>query len=412
MNNNPHNDWEKLFEQLPLDTTARTEHESELRSRTLDALDDAMKRQPQTHGIQQIGRTLMRYKAPHWVAAATLITCAVWFFQLSSSPAYAFKDVVAHVIKARTARYDMVSKFHGQPEIKMKAYYREPCHFRQELPEGHVNIADWKAGKMIGLDAKNKQATVFNLVNISEEKRSQLQNTGNQFEMIRDALKKAMANPDTNVESLGEKVLDGKKAIGFRLLGQTLPMVVWADPQSMFPIRIEAAHTGPPRLDVAMTNYEFDVELDDSLFSTDIPDGYTVTELDMDASQPTEEELLNTLRLMSEANDGNLPTNIDQVAIATSVVKYMKHLGFKDENPSAELMKKVADAMRGFQFALGLPVEADAHYAGGAKIGDTDRPIFWYKPDGSTSYRVVFADLTVKDAETAPTVDGASKIRN
>ena len=354
----------------------------------------------------------MQYKAPHWMAAATLIACTVWFFQIGSTPAYAFKEVVAHVIKARTARYDMVTKVHGQPEITMKAYYMEPSHFRQELFGGYVNIADWQSGKMVGLDTINKRATVFNLVNMSPEKKAALQKTGNQFEMLRDSLNEAIANPNVHVESLGEKTFDGRKAIGFRLPGQTLPMTVWADPRTKFPVRIEAASIGPPKTDVVMTNYEFDIQLNESLFRTDIPKGYTITEVDMDSSAPSEEDFIRSLRMVSEADNGILPNNITQLAFTASIVKYMQHLGAKDGKPTGDQLKKIGDAARGFQFAMALPAEANAAYAGGAKLTDNDRPVFWYKPVGTTTYRVIYADLSVKDAAEAPEVEGAINLRN
>ena len=50
---------------------------------------------------------------------------------------------------------------------------------------------------------------------------------------------------------------------------------------------------------------------------------------------------------------------------------------------------------------------ADAHYAGkGVKLGEPDRPIFWYKPEGAKTYRVIYADLSVKEAESAPKSPG------
>jgi hypothetical protein len=33
----------------------------------------------------------------------------------------------------------------------MKAFYKEPGHFRQEMGTGITNIADWSQGKMVGL---------------------------------------------------------------------------------------------------------------------------------------------------------------------------------------------------------------------------------------------------------------------
>jgi hypothetical protein len=31
------------------------------------------------------------------------------------------------------------------------------------------------------------------------------------------------------------------------------------------------------------------------------------------------------------------------------------------------------------------------------KLGTPNRPIFWYKPTGAEKYRVVYADLSVKE---------------
>jgi hypothetical protein len=66
---------------------------------------------------------------------------------------------------------------------------------------------------------------------------------------------------------------------------------------------------------------------------------------------------------------------------------------------------------RGFQFAQQLPAGADGHYAGkGATKDQSDRPIFWYMPEGKTAYRVIYGDLTVRESETAPEVKDAVKV--
>jgi DNA-directed RNA polymerase specialized sigma24 family protein len=53
---------------------------------------------------------------------------------------------------------------------------------------------------------------------------------------------------------------------------------------------------------------------------------------------------------------------------------------------------------RAFTFAKGLPPESDWHYAGkDATFGDAETAIFWYRPQGSETYRVIYADLSVKD---------------
>jgi hypothetical protein len=62
----------------------------------------------------------------------------------------------------------------------------------------------------------------------------------------------------------------------------------------------------------------------------------------------------------------------------------------------------------GLTFVEKLPPEADAHYAGkGLSIGAADKPVFWYRPKDSKKYRVIYADLSVHDADVPPNVPDA-----
>ena len=42
--------------------------------------------------------------------------------------------------------------------------------------------------------------------------------------------------------------------------------------------------------------------------------------------------------------------------------------------------------------------------------GEKDKPIFWYRPAKSDKYRVIYADLPVREMEEAPEVPGAEPI--
>jgi hypothetical protein len=69
---------------------------------------------------------------------------------------------------------------------------------------------------------------------------------------------------------------------------------------------------------------------------------------------------------------------------------------------SPEMMKAAMSLgqkhMQGVMFYMSLKPENDSHYVGGGvKLGTPDRPIFWYKPTGADKYRVIYADLSVKE---------------
>jgi hypothetical protein len=56
-------------------------------------------------------------------------------------------------------------------------------------------------------------------------------------------------------------------------------------------------------------------------------------------------------------------------------------------------------------FANQLPPNADAHYVGkGVLLGAVDTPVFWYSPKDTKKYRVIYADLSVRDADAPPNV--------
>ena len=65
---------------------------------------------------------------------------------------------------------------------------------------------------------------------------------------------------------------------------------------------------------------------------------------------------------------------------------------------------------RGLGFVVELPREANAHYAGkGVSLGAPGMPIFWYRPKDAKKYRVIYADLSVREADAPPNVSRRSR---
>jgi hypothetical protein len=49
-------------------------------------------------------------------------------------------------------------------------------------------------------------------------------------------------------------------------------------------------------------------------------------------------------------------------------------------------------------FVMKLPAESNSRYAGeNVKYGDAEASIFWHRPEGSETYRVIYGHLSVKD---------------
>ena len=177
-----------------------------------------------------------------------------------------------------------------------------------------------------------------------------------------------------------------------------------------------------------MSNFRYDMELDPSLFSLEPPAGYTVQ--NMEATMPVEDDLVNILRLIAEHNDGTFPAAIgmnnkefmqaiqavtqgrklEKLLKTPETEKLLEKLKAQYGKDQAGFMKAWMKAtmpftqkltqkhMQGMMFYNMLNSQNDSHYVGGGvKLGTPDRPIFWYKPTGADKYRVIYADLSVKD---------------
>ncbi len=408
--NDESNNWEELFDQLPVDVSVDPDRRDDLKARLLDTFEDTSVTPSATSWLKKTGAILMRYRVPHCTVAAGLIALLVWTTGLGGASALALDEVVSNLTSARTARFDMTVRVTGLPEQKMKAFYREPSHFRQELSHGNVNIADWAAQKMISLNTIAKRAIVFNLKNVPQQAGPEAQM--NQFEATRDLLRRATSDSSVKVESLGEKRLNDRDVVGFRIETPAQPLTVWADPETKFPVQIEATMIGPPESHIVMSNYEFNIELDDALFSTTIPDDFEVVETDLDASQPTEEDFIAALKIGSEGSDGRFPPGFDAAATASYVAGMLaRQAGSGEAKLGQAQMQQVMKISRGLQFAAQLPADAEAHYTGDSvKYGEKDRPLFWYRPSGAPNYRVIYGDLSVKESPDAPQAEGAKRL--
>ena len=63
-----------------------------------------------------------------------------------------------------------------------------------------------------------------------------------------------------------------------------------------------------------------------------------------------------------------------------------------------EMQQTIMDMSRGGMFVQQLPAGSDWHYASkDAKFGDADTAIFWYRPENSKTYRVIYGDMRVED---------------
>ncbi len=369
----------------------------------------------------------MRHPVSRVVAVAVFLLAiggvALWF--ATGGTRSAFADLLDSIISVKSAKYKTTLENEGKPSEAAQTMFLAPNRFRTELP-GTVIIGNGE--KILFLDTKEKRAGITEFVNRPKDVSSR-----NWFADLQMYLRKARDDSKVKREALGEKQIDGHPAVGYRLTMPDRMIILWGDPKTGLPIRIEERFASPdPERFVAergstaksamtMTDFVFNVPLDESLFSFEPPAGYTVLRGEMDTSEPGEKDLVEALRCYSDLFGGAFP---DSFAINDKVMNPVMERIFarkgwkltKGTKPSQEQQKALLETLsrigRGFAFAGEKQAsDTNAHYAGkGVSLGTPNRAIFWYRPKDAKKYRVIYADLSIRDAETPPNVSGAQSV--
>jgi hypothetical protein len=202
---------------------------------------------------------------------------------------------------------------------------------------------------------------------------------------------------DDQVEKLGEKIIDGQKAIGFRGKGQNEQVTIWADSQTAIPLRIEV-HRGQ-EMAFMMKNFVFDVQVEESLVSMDIPSGYILKDAQMNLGNATEHDLIESLRIWATIlGESVFPKAIDTGATMENMpvlIRKMQQMNIPEEE-GTKMGINVGLGML-FQQKLDLSGNPWKYVGAGVKFGESQTPVFWYKAEGSVNYRVIYGDLHVED---------------
>ena len=336
-----------------------------------------------------IWRTIMKSKITKLAAAAVIITgvlIGIHFVGLSTATV-TFAEVIEPIFNAKTAILDIIVGEEGDGPVIHDQIKGSRIRRTMSNVEDVVSIIDLEAGRVLTLTVSGKEAIYIDLKG--------LPSMPNYMDRLRNVIARLQESPDFVVEELGEQEIDGQRAIGFLAKNPEAELTIWADPQTTLPVRIEH-QTG--QLLVICKNIEFDVPMDESLFSMDVPEGYTLQEAEFDLMGATEQDFIEGLRIRAELfGDGQFPGGVaveDYLRQAPAMGKKIEEIGLSDEE-AMDLGMKLTRHLLFIRFFKG---QGEWHYAGkGVKLGDADKAIFWYQPKDSENWRVIYGDLSVKD---------------
>ena len=385
------NDLNKVYESF-------NQNHNHLRQTLMASLPDSIKQHKRAGRIHQAlaftGETIMTSRITKLAAAAVIIIAILTAIHFLGSPieGIVWADVVRPILTARTVIFNVIT-VEGENVSITRVMNMGTQRVRGEVlsPDGktvQVIVIDFDASRMLTLIPNQKRAVLIELKDMPEKPE-------NVLEELRNMVTEIQNDPDVSVEPLGEKEIDGQIAKGFRASGPDVELTVWANPQTALPIRMEQKWR---QMDLVYTDFQFDIEMDESLFSMEIPEGYSeLPSAELPIASSTEQDLIETLRIWAEVIlDGVFPRDLSGQVYVDDVKKNRKKFVKLQDEQKLELAMKMGP---GFIFVQLLKAENDWHYVGkNVKLGDSESPVCWYRPDGSETYRVIYGDLSVKDA--------------
>ena len=298
------------------------------------------------------------------VFVLTVTGVALWFHGGGATPAFAdFADFAAPILEAKTAKCKMIIETKGPPArtITSEIMTLGGTRMRQvtELPDmpKFVVIEDSSQGKSLTLEPASKTATV---ITSTQNRKDKTPESGGLFTLFR-LFQLVKEKPGVvEHESLGEKEIDGRKVVGFHISSQPHDLILWGDPKTGLPVRVEMTSGMEGSVKTTFSDFVFNVDMDESLFSLEPPAGYTVRNVrnaktDHSPEEEEEKDLIEMFREYSKLSDGAFPDSLDFLTTTTiagkkaglrmSTQKMWEDFAPGKGKPNEEQMRKLEELM-------------------------------------------------------------------
>ena len=339
----------------------------------------------------KIRRMIMKSRYAKIAAAAVIIIVAAIGINSVFAPSVTWAQVIEPILNARTMVFDLVLGADESGMVSHEIVVGSRLRRTMSNMPNMTMIIDTDNEKLLALDTEAKTAAYADIAgDLGDRHRSFVK-------FVRQIISQLQ---EGQVEQLDEQVIDGQKAVVFVGKGRNEAVTIWADPETALPIRIEA-QIGQ-EFSFTMKNFEFNADVDESLVSMNVPDGYTLEEKALDLGNASEEDFVESLRIWAEIiGNGTFPDSIGtQSAMAQMPVLVQKVAAMQvSEQEGTQIGMAFA---RGMLFHQMLESQGKWNYAGASvRLGDASTAVFWYQPQGSQDYRVIYGDLSVKDVAEA-----------
>jgi hypothetical protein len=422
----PTENIERLIRKLRYKAGAKTT--DRILGNIMQALD---KTQEQKSALSEssIWRIIMKSPVTKFAAAAVIIIAVMvglyQFIGPIDEASIAFADVVEKINEARcVVFYQQINKWD-----KTKQMISESGIWRTEFPNGQITLLDFTDGKQLDLMPESKRAILTHMIGRKRPERL--------FDCL-SWLRKLQENG----EFAGVEEVNGKKAELFISKSEYEKISIWVDAVSKLPVKVIRVCKAHPNKDIVapmfalslkdfggesnesravskggntgiskdmtivMTDFEWGAELDESLFSLESPEGYSLEERQHDISERGERWLIDALALWTQMSGGFFPDNINDLCDPNIAKPLLISKFDKEGNPKEEFdqaCQQMSVLVEGLYFAQEQKVNGSWGYAGnGVKLGESDVPICWWKNKNSDTYKVIYGDLSIADSNNIP----------
>ena len=348
---NPDQELIDMIAKATPQTPINDEHRERLRRQVLEAYDgraaDGAPQEPRNPLFKFTGASVMK------IAASFALLTAVGIFAitaLSPSKAIAFEDVAHEILSIQTASFEVTTTLHlpdgtTEPGDHHKMYAALPNLLRSEMVDGDTAVVDFENSRMLLINHEKKAALLLDDIVDLDGANMQTHFFGKIQEHLRQA-ERGNDFGDIKYEQLGEKQIDGARAVGFRVLNSAGAvgqddvdaaadaeddaqaededllwfdtLDIWADARTGLILELEITLNFDPEHGTKVTqsvkNFTYNQEMDPKLFALEAPEGYELMDIDAmfpAAGEPGDEE--NQANQWAAEVAQNIERNLDAI---------------------------------------------------------------------------------------------------
>lgn len=377
-------------------------------------------------------RKIMKSRITRLAAAAIVVVAilaAVHHFGLAvKMTAPVFADMMEQINKAHSVTYKQTIRTEDKALPATKHMVNEFGVTRYENQLGGVAIYDRRSGRELRLNPESKTALMIYKVG-----RDRGKGLINYIDWLSNLHEKS-------AQFRGQEEIDGRTADVFVAEGEFRATTIWVDPETDLPIRVVRVDVPPTgqailvpmmsldekdfggkqdirtisitgdgvqrKQTIIWSDFVWNLDLDESLFSLVPPEDYSIEELLYDVSDTDEDGLINALAFWTEMSEGLFPFNINELGDPNKVKPMLIKKFDRDGTPKEEFdqaVQQMHQILKGLWFAQKCKVQGNWCYAGDkVRLGESDKPVCWWKSDNSDTFRVIYGDLSLADSNEAP----------